>query len=484
MHRIYLGVDIGTTSAKCLAVRDDGLALAESHHPYRLAQPHQGWVEQDPEDYWRGLVSVVRGCLRAISRPHYTKEHVAALALSTQGDTLIVTNADGKPLLPALSWMDARASTEFEELLAEADPWFWYRETGSPLNALSSACKIRWLNKHRPEVMKAGRACYVADYLAKRLCGRFTVDTPSASWTPLYTPARRDWSQPVLDLLGVEREAFPDVLESGQTIGHLLSEAARELELSPDTTLVAGAFDQSAAAQGAGAGSDGRSVLSCGTAWVLYSVSLQPVIDPKAQLCTCCHTRPGETGLVLPFPGGSTYEWLAKTLGEVPSDESPAGDPLLFVPHLYGGLSPDWRGHSRGSLVGLTLAHNRADIRLALLRGLAFEARRNLEAAEQLSGATTSIAMVGGATGDPDLPQLLASVLNRPITVPEQTESACYGAAMIAAGEASAGWLRAQAEHWFQPTMEDVSAGNELFARYMDVLEAMTPLYEQKEHLE
>lgn len=482
MRRIYLGVDIGTTSTKCMAVRDDGQILALSQQPYGVSHPQQGWAEQNPEDYWRGIVATVTGCLRMCSRRRYTKEHVVSIALSTQGDTLIVTDSKGKPLLPAISWMDTRGQAEFEGLQREADASFWYGETGSPPHAFSSAWTILWLRRNQPRSIEHGaRFCYVADYLAKRLCDRFGTDAPSASWTPLFSPSKRDWSQPVLDLLGVRREMLPDVLQSGEVIGELLPKVAKELGLLPETKLIAGAFDQAAAAHGAGARADGRSVLSCGTAWVLYTVAPGAIVDPKMRLCSCCHTGAGENGLVLPFSGGSTYDWLTKIIGDV-RDEEPASnaDPLIFVPHLYGGLSPDWCAESKGSLVGLTLAHTRADIRLALMRGLGYEARRNLEAAEELSGPVRSIRMVGGATNSRNWPQLIANVLNRPIEVPEESESACYGAAMLAAGSASDSWIDSQQASRFEPMSGEVTMEQHLYSRYLCVYEAMKSLYELK----
>lgn len=484
MASIYLGADIGTTSAKCIAVREDGEILAISQLSYPTTHPQQGWAEQDPEDFWHGLVETVRGCLRACARQRYTKEHVVSLALSTQGDTLIVTDSAGKPLTPAIGWMDARGETEFAELLAEADASFWYRETGSPLTVLSSACAIRWLARRRPDVVAAKpRYCYVADYLAKRLRGEFVTDMPSASWTPLFSPVRREWSQPVLDLLGVPRDALPAVVESGEAIGRLLPEAARELGLSPNTKLVAGAFDQAAAAHGAGARANATGVLSCGAAWVLYIVSAGPITDPNERLCTCCHTGPGECALVLPFTGGSAYDWLNRMVSDDGEDARPNADPLTFIPHLYGGLSPDWHGESRGSLIGLTLAHTAGDVRLALMRGLAFEARRNTEAAAPLltkegSGEVERIRMVGGAGKSKVWPKIIANVLNLPVDVPDCVESACYGAAKLAAGDASANWAEAGTLRRFQPSAQDVRTEDRLYEDYIRIYSALLPLYQ------
>jgi xylulokinase len=138
----------------------------------------------------------------------------------------------------------------------------------------------------------------------------------------------------------------------------------------------------------------------------------------------------------LPFTGGSAYDWVTRTVvaGSEPSDASP----LIFVPHLYGGLSPDWQEQSKGSLLGLTLSHTAEDIRLALMRGLAFETRRNIEAAEPHAGRPASLRMVGGATHSDIWPQIIADATDLRVEVPALTEAACYGAAKLAAGHGSA----------------------------------------------
>lgn len=472
MGNIYLGIDIGTTSAKCMSVREDGVVLAVAQQPYGMSHPKPGWAEQDPEDYWRGLVATVREVVSKCGGD------ACRIALSTQGDTLIVADGEGKQLLPATSWMDTRGEQEFAEFQREGDSSLWYRETGSPPHIYSSAWAIQWLRRNRPEMFKQDvRFCYVADWLAKRLCGRFATDAPSASWTPLFSPAKRDWSQPVLDMLCVSGEDLPHVLESGEVAGKLLPEVARELMLPEHTELVAGAFDQAAAAHGAGARADGRAVLSCGTAWVLYAVAPGEVSDPKMQLCTCCHAGRGQMGLVLPSPGGSTYDWLTRVSGGTDDEEPASDESLVFVPHLYGGLSPDWRAESKGSILGLRLTHTRADICSALMRGLACETRRNLEAAEPLSGRIHSIRMVGGAAKSRKWPQMVANVLNRRIEVSNEPETACYGAAMLAAGAASDCWADRAPVTEFQPNASGASVEEQLYERYLRVYESINPIY-------
>jgi xylulokinase len=470
---IYLGVDIGTTSAKCLAVGEDGTILGLAQHPYPMQHPRQGWAEQDPEDYWNALVDVVSRCVRECE-----DKEVAALALSTQGDTLIVTDSSGVPLCPAITWMDTRGESEYRDLLAEKGASFWYKEIGIPLAPTSSACSIRWLRNNAPDLWgRIARFCYVPDFLAFRLTGRFVTDMPSASWTPLCNPSARSWSIPVLEILGVDTSQLPDLVESGEPIGRIPAEVAGLLGLPESATLIAGAFDQAAAALGAGAKPGERSVLSCGTAWVLCSVSDSPIEDAGERIPVYCHTSPSQWGMVLPFTGGAAYDWLTRTLAPESADGASDADPLIFIPHLYGGLCPDWRSESRGSLLGLTMAHTSHDIRLALMRGVACEARRNVEAAERLCGSIGSIRMVGGA-GRSDLwPRMVANMLNKNVEVADCIECACYGAARLAAGSASEKWKDPGTLRTCDPDPGDAEAESRFYAKYLRFCETLLGLY-------
>jgi xylulokinase len=475
---IYLGADIGTTSAKCLAVDGNGEILASAQHPYPLSHPRQGWVEQDPEDYWRGLVEVVTACVTTCREGGRAASEIASLALSTQGDTLILADDVGQPIAPAISWMDSRAEQQMRELIAETGPSFWYRETGCRLTALSSACRILWLSEAAPEVRaRVSRFCYVADFLAQRLCGKCVADLPSASWTALFSPFERRWSGAVLKLVGVPPGSLPAVVDSGTPIGRLTPEAAAALTLDPGTMLMAGAFDQAAAAHGAGATAGGTSVLSCGTAWVLYAVVGRAVVDEREQIPICCHARRSEWGLVQPFTGGAAYDWFHTTFPNGERSESKPAQPLIFVPHLYGGLAPDWRGESRGSILGLTMAHTWRDVEIAVMRGLACEARRNVEAAERLCGQIPSLRLVGGAGKSDVWPQMIADVLDRPVVVSQQTEAACYGAAKLAAGRVADNWDQEQGARVFTPNAAQAEAENAFYARYVRFYEALADLY-------
>ncbi len=489
---IVLGIDIGTSSVKCLALDTDSdpvtppphgqagirgrgdAVVAFAQRAYPTSQPHEGWSEQDPEDYLRALEHVVRECVAQCLGRRRTRDEIRAAALSTQADTLIIADEHGTPLRAAMTWMDTRGQAELRDLLAEHGQAWWYSELGQPLSVYSSACRLLWLRRHEPELMSSRpRIAFVPDFVARRLTGVWAADIPSASWSPFYHPVHRSRAEAVFDALGLEPAQVSAPIASGQPIAPLLPDMADRLGLARNTLLIAGAFDQTAAAFGAGATAGGTGVLSCGTAWVLYSVANRPPSDPSRPLCVCCHVGPDEWGIVLPYTGGSAYDWVMRaTAGDTRASDA---SPLIFVPHLYGGLSPDWQSKSKGSLLGLTLAHTPEDMRLALMRGIAFETRRNVEAAEPYAGRPEMLRMVGGAARSDIWPQMIADTLGCVVEVSSVGEAACYGAARLAAGLQTANAPASGTV--FTPYPVSMRRMDELYARYMDAYRLLCSHY-------
>lgn len=469
---IYLGADAGTTSTKCLALSEDGRVLALAQQGYGMAHPHDGWAEQEPEQYWQALVGAVRACVEECARAGRRADEIQALALSAQGNTLILTDEAGQPVSPAISWMDSRAGEQYGRLMEDPGAEFLFERTWSRLTPLSVICKLLWLKENEPDIWRRRpRVGFVPDYLARRLTGRAVMDAPSASWTPLYDPAARKWADEALAVAGVDEDQLPDTALPGSVIGEITPEACALMGLPAGACLKAGAFDQAAAALGAGASAGSTAALSCGTAWVLYAVS-RAAPDPGRGIPICCHTGGDEWGMVLPFSGGSTYDWARRTFKESEAAGGEMAPAPVFVPHLYGGLAPDWLSHSRGGLFGLTMAHTGGDIHLAAMRALALEARRSVQAAEALTGGVGEIVMVGGATHSGIWPQMTSDLLQRTVSVPEMEESACAGAAILAgAPPQAAGSTRQRLAPRLGPGEAD-----EMFRRYLQCVRVTSSL--------
>ena len=423
-----LGIDVGTTFLKALLLDEEGRTRTAAAAGYDLKKPREGFVEQAPGDWWEALIRAVREAVEGVP-----PADVRALALSTQGDTLVPTLEDGRPACPAISWLDRRAGVECEELLAERPQTWWFARTGKKLLGSNTASKIRWLQAHRPDLARRARFCNVHDHLVRRLTGRFATDVPNASWTTLFNIEQRGWDSEILALLGLSEERVSPVVSCGDPIAGLTPEAADALGLTTDTIVAAGAFDQVAATYGAGVTGADEALLSCGTAWVLFVVTSSPILDEQLRLPACCFVGDREWGLVCCFTGGAAYDWLRDVVRRGHLDAEPAGPPLVFLPYVYGEISPGWDPDARAALIGVGLDHSAEDLQLALMQALAFEGLRNLEVARGLGVSIEGVRMVGGASQSRIWPQIVADVLGVPVTTPVESECAARGAAVLAA---------------------------------------------------
>lgn len=480
----FLGIDVGTTAIKALLVDDRFRVIAQAGTEYPLDCPYRDWAQQDPEDWWNGVVACVR---RVISTVPGT--HVVALSLSTQGDTLCPVGHDGRALAPARTWMDARAAPEIAELTAIRQPLWWYHRFGmrpAPFQALGT---IAWLRRHNPEAFeKAAWFALVPDFLLARLCGERVVDVPNASRTIFFDINRRAWDPEAMTLIGIDEGRVAEARESGELIGNLLPEAAAALGLTTEVQVATGAHDQTAAATGCGALSKGTMMLSCGTAWALLSPATAPLLDKKARLQTQCHAFPGGWGVLGAQPGGAVLRWFRDTFAPELSQHhegyevlvreaqnAPAAGDLICLPHVYGAITPARKEHARAAYLGLTLQHTRGSLVRALLEGVALECRWNVSVIEEVVGHVDELRMIGGAAKSLTWAQIVADATGKRLVLPEVTEAAAYGAALLAAK--AVGAIRDTQEvtdrlpiaATLEPNAENAARLTHMFALYHDL---------------
>ena len=479
---IYVGIDVGTTAVKALAVDELARVVAVASRQYECQTPAPGWSEQDAEDWWRLTCECVREVAGAVGQP------IEALAVSTQGDTMVPLDAAGKPLAPAITWMDTRTLAQVAQMEREGELWF--ETTGATPAAFSAATSIMWWREQRPEVFaQAARFALVADFIIERLTGKAMVDAPNASRTLLYDIRKREWSAELLERVGVERGRLAEVGESGTVVGGVLEDVVAQLGVRAGTPVALGGHDQTCAAIGCGVIEPGSLMLSCGTAWVVLAATAEPVWDESRSLHSYCHAVPGAYVSLGAFAGGNLLRWFRdelwgggnggngngtngmngtisphprpspaedlgrgeKVKGNGPFDVS-GGDaayeaitaeaevallagrpPLIFLEHFYGASGPVACREARGGWAGLTLAHTRGDMALALLEGVALQAAWCAESLARQGAPVEQVRMIGGGARSRFWAQLVADALQRPVTLPVVSEAAALGAALIAA---------------------------------------------------
>jgi xylulokinase len=418
-----VGLDVGTTGVKALAVSPDGEVLARAERGYDLSSPHPGWSEQDPEDWWRAA----QDALGALDVPE-----IAGIGFSGQMHGLVVLDAEDRLLRPAILWNDQRTAAECAEIEDRVGFERLLALTGNRALTGFTAPKLLWLARHEPEVYaQIAHALLPKDYVRFRLTGERATDVADASGTLLLDVPHRRWSQEVLAALDLPAEWLPRVLESPDVSG----------ETEEGVPVAAGAGDQAAGALGVGVDRPGPVSVVLGTSGVVFAALPRFETDEQGRVHAFCHAVPGgwhAMGVMLSAAG--SLRWLGDVaapggdygalIGEAERWE-PGVEGLTFLPYLSGERTPHADPHARGAFVGLTQRHDRGALARAVLEGVAFGLRDSLE----LLAAIGVQAEVGRASGGGSRSSLwlriVASVLGLPLEKTAVEEGAAYGAALL-----------------------------------------------------
>jgi len=447
---VLLGIDVGTTSVKAGLFAPDGRCLGVGRQEYQLDTPAPDRAQLDPEIYWQACVKTVRTALDQAGIP---PEQVRAAAVSSQGETTITLDKNGQVIYPAIVWLDNRA-IEQAAFLAEAFGEEVYDRTGIPeIVATWPACKILWLRQNEPEIFaRADKFLLVQDYLIYRLTGRIVTDGSISCTTLNYDLTKNDWWTDMQEAIGIRTGQLPELVQPGANVGQLTADAARQLGLTTGTFVVTGGMDQSVGAIGAGNFKPGKVSETTGAALAIQATISDPLIDQSHTVPVYYHSVPGQYLFVPVCPtAGMAFKWLRDTFfqDEIRAAEldktdaydrltalaesiPPGADGLVMLPHLMGAFSPEPNLQARGSFIGFTLSHNRGHFVRALLEGVAFLLRRNLESIERTGIQVQEIRSTGGGARSRLWNQIKADVCNRPVVTLVDEETGLLGDAILA----------------------------------------------------
>ena len=490
--QVALGIDIGTTSVKTAVIDAAGTCLGFDAREYDLVQPAPGVVEADPREYWERLPEAVASVMR---QGNVAPEDVVGVALSSQGQTFLCLDAQGRPMRNAMVWLDSRAAEEARRTEAHFGRDRFYRHTGTPVVAAGfTSSMLLWLREHERETFEnAARFALIRDYVALRACGRAAIDETSAVSSGLYDLAARRWWDEMLAFLDLDASRLSEVVRPGEVIGELTGEAAAFLRLRPGTPLVAGAWDQLAATLGAGNLAPGQVTETTGTALSVDATTDVLVFDECARLQTLLHACPGKAVLQAYAPtSGIVLKWFRENfcspdasyddLTALARQSPPGARGVTFIPHFEGTGCPSFDPRVTGAMAGLALGHTRGDIVRALVESLAFVLRELVEIVDDLGVAPEEITSLGGGARNALLCQIKADVLGRPVRTLKFGEAALAGDAMLAfVGTGAYRDLDEAAAHMvhpervYEPDPAGQRAYEDVYARYRDVFAALHP---------
>jgi len=487
MRQFFVGLDIGTTSAKGTLLHASGQVIAEAcSAPYQTAQPQRGWCEQQPEDWWQAACSVLTQLCQHVRG----SEEIAGVAVSGQGCACTLVDEQGKVLRPAIIWMDTRAKQE-TDLLATRYAEEIVRLNGNAAGAYNLEPKLLWLRDQEAQLYRRARYTLTTTaYVTFRLTRQIVMNQADGGLFLGYNAATGDWSRAFLEQVGLRPELYPPLASCTSVIGEVTTRAAQETGLDAGIPVVAGGEDSPAAALSVGVSESGDAFLSLGTAAVvgICHESDRGLKEPR--LLTYPHVLPGRmitSGSM--SSAGAAVEWLLREFGPAyghpPSgyaglnraieSSAPGAGNLIFLPYLCGELHPLLNADARGVFFGLSLSTTRADIARAIVEGSALAIRHNLDVARAAGATFKRLYASGGPTRSAVWCQIIASITGVPITV-VKSGGAPLGDALIAGLGTGliddAGTMARQLavfQQEYLPVAEQQARYNRLYAAYLQI---------------
>ncbi len=452
-----LGLDVGTTGCKAAIFEMDGAPVASARREYGVSMPKPTWAEQDAERVWVLARDAMREAIAAAGG-----EPIVAVGLSVQGEAIIPVDTNGAALRQAILGMDTRTTAQNAWLRANFGARRLFDRTGMPVHTINTLPKLLWLREHElPLWQAADRFLLYEDYIIGKMTGVYAISRCLASRTQLYDLGVDAWSDEILDIVGLDRLRLSPVLPSGTAVEMMKPDLARDLGFGPPPVVVTGGHDQACGALGVGLTAPGLAMVSTGTAEVVEVALPSPALNTtlyEGNISVYAHTSPGlYLAMSLNHSGGLLLRWFRDTFGQeetaivvelnhegvvdarvrdaydlLLAEASAEPTALLLLPHFSGSGTPTFDTLSKGAILGLTFGTTKAEVAKAILEGLTFELRVNLDLLREGGVVVDELRAIGGGARSDLWLQLKADVAGIPVVAPMVTDAACWGAAVLA----------------------------------------------------
>ena len=432
---MYLGLDLGTSGVKALLIDDNQAIVGSAHGSLDVSRPHPGWSEQDPADWISATEEALTGLMR---------NHPAALAavrgigLSGQMHGATLIDAEDKVLRPCILWNDTRSHAEAAAL--DANPIF-RRLTGNIVFPGFTAPKLAWVAKHEPEIFaRVKKVLLPKDYLRLWLTGEHISEMSDSAGTSWLDTGERRWSSELLAATGLNESHMPRLVEGTEAGGILRAPLAARFGMGAHVVVAGGAGDNAASACGMGTVREGAAFVSLGTSGVLFAANARYLPKPESAVHAFCHALPGtwhQMGVILSATDalnwhagvtGKSAAELTAELGETLT--APSG--VTFLPYLSGERTPHNDAMIRGAFIGLGHESSRAVLTRAVLDGVAFAIRDNLEALRSAGTEISRVTAIGGGSRSRLWLKIISTALGVPVDLPADGDfGAAFGAARL-----------------------------------------------------
>ncbi|MFC6322401.1 gluconokinase [Companilactobacillus baiquanensis] len=486
-----MGIDVGTTSTKCVLYDLNGQIIAHADKGYQLYQTKPGMAEEDPEEIFEAVIKTMQEVLKNID-----SQSLKFVSFSTAMHSLILMDDNDRPITKAITWADNRAVKYSDELIKSGLGAEIYAKTGTPIHPMAPLSKMLWLKKEHSDLFdRAKKFIDIKSYIFFKLFGIYKIDYSIASATGMFNIFNLKWEPQVLNLLNIEEARLPEVVPTTNGVTGISEKYQERLGIGSDIPFVFGASDGVLSNLGLNAIDPGVVAVTIGTSGAVRVVVDKPVIDPNGNLFCYALTK---NKWVVGGPvnnGGIVFRWVRDQLFDSKvsydeltkmANEVPAGSKgLLFQPYLGGERAPIWNAYARGSFFGLTRQHTRSDMVRSSLEGIVFNLYAVMCLIEKITGKPVSIQATGGFARSSMWRQMLADIFDQDVVVPESFESSCLGAVVL--GMYAQGYIddlsavkdMVGITEIHHPDPKNVKVYQELFPIWQRITHALEPEYKQ-----
>jgi len=443
-------LDLGTTGCRTFIFDLAGTIIASDYQEWESIYPTPSYVEQDANVWWTSIKKTIEAAIR---KSGIDKTEIVSVSVTNQRETIVPIDKEGNPLHNALVWQDRRTTDQCNQIKEKIGIDKIYETTGLTIDPYFSLSKIMWFKEKKPEIYnKAYKFLLVSDFIIYKLTNRCVSDFSNLSRTMLFDINNLKYSEFIASELELDLDKMPEAFESGVDVGEITSD---ETDFDKKTLVITGAGDQQSAALGVGVVSPGKIKCTTGTGSFILAYLNKPKFDPQKRVLCSCHAIPGvwvqEASI---FTSGAALRWfrdqvgkaecMAAEEGQDPYDimtaeagKSPIGAKgLLFIPHLVGAGAPHWNPYAKGLIFGLALGHERRDLYRAVLEGVAYEVKKNIDVFKELGIEPKELLLTGGGSRSDFWNQIYADVLGITCVRNIIEEATSLGAAILAASGA------------------------------------------------
>ena len=481
MNEVFIGIDLGTTGCKATVVNKRLEPVSDAYFEYDLITRPGGEVEQDASLWWELCVTAVR---HAIKNAGIDPLLVRAISVSSQGISIVPVDDQGRTLRNAISWLDTRATDQTKRILSLKDEKDVFARTGKRLSPAYTLPKILWIKENEPEIYKkAYKFLFPHDYIVHKLCGEYVTDHTIASGSLMYDVEKKEWWADILNDFDISPDKLPELKWSGQVAGMITKDAAEKTGLSPKTIIAVGGQDQKCAALGAGI-DEGIITVSLGTASAIEMLVKRGSTISDMQIPFFSYLFEDKyvmEGVV--STSGAALKWFRNLFCEKRSyadiDKSIVDDDkysdVFFYPYLAGSGSPLWNNEAKGVFWGLSLDTGMTDLSRAVMEGIAYQIRANIEIMGKYTDETQEIRLFGGGGASDVWCEMICNICGKRTAALTNHETAGIGAAYLA-GMAEGSFLRSNdnkppvdTRKIFMPDKTKAEFYDKKYKRYMNI---------------